>query len=227
MTSAMVSAADIGVIEHEGVARVVAHGLDARNQLVIDDARGVGFPACPCARRYQRNQIDQAIGYRRIDGVADRLGIDPLQNPTTVGVSGTGCRWPFAIGIDFGEDCRAPRARPGRPANSTSTISSKLNQPERQLSDFRGLSTSGAVAEAAAVIRCGRRAGRCAGSGRDLRISFSRAAKRRSIYRHRSNRAPRKCLESISPPTSDIGDHPNGPACRGADIDLGRIRSGA
>ena len=31
-------AADIGVVEHEGVARVVAHGFDARNQLVIDDA---------------------------------------------------------------------------------------------------------------------------------------------------------------------------------------------
>ena len=32
-------AADIGVIEHECVARIVAHGIDARNQLVIDDAR--------------------------------------------------------------------------------------------------------------------------------------------------------------------------------------------
>jgi hypothetical protein len=32
-------AADIGVIEHEGVARIVAHGIDAGNQLVIDDAR--------------------------------------------------------------------------------------------------------------------------------------------------------------------------------------------
>ncbi len=32
-------AADIGIVEHEGIAGVVAHGLDARNQLVIDDAR--------------------------------------------------------------------------------------------------------------------------------------------------------------------------------------------
>jgi hypothetical protein len=32
-------AADIGVIEHECVARIVAHGIDAGNQLVIDDAR--------------------------------------------------------------------------------------------------------------------------------------------------------------------------------------------
>jgi len=36
-------AADIGIVEHERVTRIVAHRLDARNQLVIDDARGTVF----------------------------------------------------------------------------------------------------------------------------------------------------------------------------------------
>ena len=71
-------AADIGVVEHEGVARIVAHGLDARNQLVIDDARGAVLQLAH-ALVDQRNQVDQAVGHRRIDGIADRLGIGALR----------------------------------------------------------------------------------------------------------------------------------------------------
>mgnify|MGYP003693554559 CR=1 FL=1 len=85
-------AADIGVVEHEGVARIVAHGLDARDQLVIDDARGAVLQLAH-ALVDQRDQIDQPVGHRRIDGVADRLGIDALE-PEPVGSSGTGCRCP-------------------------------------------------------------------------------------------------------------------------------------
>ena len=83
-------AADIGVVEHEGVARIVAHGLDARDQLVIDDARRAVFQLAH-AFVDQRDQIDQAIGHRRIDGVADRLGVDALQSDA-VGV--------LVLGID-------------------------------------------------------------------------------------------------------------------------------
>ncbi|MFK4656376.1 hypothetical protein ABIF97_006310 [Bradyrhizobium japonicum] len=71
-------AADIGVVEHEGVAWVVADGLDARDQLVIDDARGAVFQLAH-ALVDQRDQIDQPIRYRRVDGEADLLGIDALQ----------------------------------------------------------------------------------------------------------------------------------------------------
>ena len=36
-------AADIGVLEHEGVARMIAERLDASDQLVKDDARDAIF----------------------------------------------------------------------------------------------------------------------------------------------------------------------------------------
>jgi hypothetical protein len=70
-------AADIGVVEHESVARIVAHGFDARDQLVIDDTRGAVFQFAH-ALVDQRNQVDQPIRHRRIDGIADRFGIDAL-----------------------------------------------------------------------------------------------------------------------------------------------------
>ncbi|OIQ64825.1 hypothetical protein GALL_536240 [mine drainage metagenome] len=70
-------AADIGVVEHEGVTRVVAHGLDARDQLVIDDARGAVLEFAHTLVD-QRNQVDQAIGHRGIEGVASRPGLGAL-----------------------------------------------------------------------------------------------------------------------------------------------------
>ena len=44
-------AADIGVVEHEGVARVLADRLDARDQPAVSGSSWTGSPACPCARR--------------------------------------------------------------------------------------------------------------------------------------------------------------------------------
>ena len=148
-------AADIGVVEHEGVARIVAHGFDARDQLVIDDARRAVLQLAH-ALVDQRDQVDQAIGHRRIDGVADRLGVDALQ-ADAVGV--------LVLGIDrlghrddFGEDVELLRhAGPAGEQHVDDLF--EVEQPERQLEvtwiehDARGRRSSG-------HIRCERRAGR-------------------------------------------------------------------
>ena len=44
-------AADSGVLEHEGVARVVAEGLDALRAACCRSCATSGSPACPCGRR--------------------------------------------------------------------------------------------------------------------------------------------------------------------------------
>src|ERR1700733_14003611 len=140
-------AADIGVVEHEGVTRIVAHGLDARNQLVIDDARGAVFQFAH-ALVDQRNQIDQPIGHRGIDGVADRLGIDALQ-PDPVGV--------LVLGIDtlrhrdhFGENVQLlGHAGPAGEQHVDDLF--EIEQPEWQLQIAR-VEHQRTVAETAAVF---------------------------------------------------------------------------
>ena len=62
-------AADIGVLEHEGVARMIAEGLNAPDQLVIDDrARTVLQLAHALVE--QVDQILDAVGHRRVGGEA-------------------------------------------------------------------------------------------------------------------------------------------------------------
>jgi len=140
-------ATDIGVVEHEGVAGVVAHGLDARNQLVIDDARGAVLElAHPFID--QRDQIDQAVGHRRVDGVAARPGVHALE-PEPVGV--------LVLGIDalrhwndFGEDVELfGHARAAAEQHVDDFL--EIEQPERQFQVAR-VEHQRAVAEAAAIL---------------------------------------------------------------------------
>src|SRR3984885_11597379 len=140
-------AADIGVIEHERVTRIVAHGLDARIQLVIDDARRAVLElAHPFVD--QRNQVDQPIGNRRVDGIADRLGIDALQ-PDAVGV--------LVLRIDslrhrndFGENVELLR-HAGAAGEQHIDDLFEIEQPERQL-QVTGIEHQRTVAEATAVF---------------------------------------------------------------------------
>ena len=140
-------AADIGVVEHEGVARIVAHGLDARNQLVIDDARGAVLELAH-ALVDQRDQIDQAIGHRRIDGVADRLGIDALQaDPVGVLILGVDA---LRHRNDFGENVEfLGHAGPAGEQHVDDLF--EIEQPERQFQVAR-IEHQRAVAEAAAIF---------------------------------------------------------------------------
>ena len=60
-------AADVGVLEHEGVARMIAEGLNAADQLVIDDrARAVLELAHALVE--QIDEIFDAVGHRRVGG---------------------------------------------------------------------------------------------------------------------------------------------------------------
>ncbi len=140
-------AADIGVVEHEGVARVVADGLDARDQLVIDDARGAVFQLAH-ALVDQRDQIDQAVRHRRVDGEADLLGIDALQ-AEPIGV--------LILGVDalgdrdhLGEDVEL-LGHAGAAAEQHVDDFLEVEQPERQLQVPR-VEHQRAVAEAAAIF---------------------------------------------------------------------------
>ncbi len=140
-------AADIGVVEHEGVARIVAHGLDPRNQLVIDDAGRAVFQLAH-ALVDQRDQVDEAIGHGGVDGVADRLGIDPLQ-PDPVGV--------LVLRIDalrhrnhFGEDVEL-FGHAGAAGEQHVDDFLEIEQPERQFQIAR-IEHQRAAAEAAAIF---------------------------------------------------------------------------
>ena len=140
-------AADIGVVEHEGVARIVAHGLDPRNQLVIDDARRAVLELAH-ALVDQRDQVDQPVGHRGVGGVADRLGVDALQ-PDPVGV--------LVLGIDalrhrndLGEDVEF-LGHPGTAGEQHVDDLFEIEQPERQLQIAR-VEDQRAIAEAAAIF---------------------------------------------------------------------------
>ena len=140
-------AADIGVVEHEGVARIVAHGLDARDQLVVDDARRAVLELAH-ALVDQRNQVDQAIGHRRVDGIADRLGIDALQSDP-IGVLVLGID-PLRHRNDFGEDIEfLGHAGPAGEQHVDDFL--EIEQPERQLQIAR-VENQRALAETAAVF---------------------------------------------------------------------------
>src|ERR1700678_2183237 len=65
-------AADIGVFEHEIVARVIAHRFDAHDQLEILHARRAILELAQAVID-KRNQIGETIGNRRVDGEAGIL----------------------------------------------------------------------------------------------------------------------------------------------------------
>ena len=140
-------AADIGVVEHEGVARVVAHGFDARDQLVIDDARGAVLElAHPLVD--QRDQIDQPVRHRRIGGVAAGLRIDALEADAVgvlvLGVDALRQRDHFGQNVEFFRHTRATREQ-----HVDDLV--EIEQPERQLQIAR-VDHHRALAEAAAIF---------------------------------------------------------------------------
>jgi hypothetical protein len=140
-------AADIGVVEHERITRVVAHGFDARDQLVIDDARRAVLElAHPFVD--QRNQIDQTIGHGRIRRIAVGLGIDPLQsNPIGILVLGIDA---LRHRNDFGENVEFfGNAGPTGEQHVDDLF--EIEQPERQFQVTR-IENERAFAEAAAVF---------------------------------------------------------------------------
>ena len=140
-------AADIGIVEHEGVARIVLHGVDARDQLVIDDARGAVLQLAH-ALVDQRDQVLQPVRHRRVDGVADLLGIDPLQ-ADAVGV--------LVLRVDalrhrnhFGEDVEL-LGHAGTAGEQHVDDFLEVEQPERQFQVAR-VEHQRALAEAAAIF---------------------------------------------------------------------------
>ncbi len=187
-------AADIGVVEHEGVARIVAHGLDARDQLVIDDARGAVLELAH-ALVDQRDQVDQAVGHRRIDGVADPPGIDALQpeaDPVGVLVLGVDA---LRHRNDFGEDVEL-FGHAGAAAEQHVDDLLEIEQPERQLQVAR-------VEHLGARRRSSGRYSLCTSSrkmrrfGRDFRISLSSSDTPVDLPTP-VEPSTAKCLESIS-----------------------------
>ena len=132
-------AADIGVLEHEGVTRIVADGFDARDQLVIDHARRAVFELAH-ALVDQRDQIDQrdrAPACRRCSrqsGGSMRLQPDRDRRSAYWRIDALRHRNDLGEDFDF-------LLTPGRPPKKTSTISSKLNSQNGSFR-LRGLSTS-------------------------------------------------------------------------------------
>ena len=123
-------AADIGVLEHEGVARVVAHRLDARDQPVIVHARRAVLELAH-ALVDQRDQVGQPIGHRRVDGVAGALRIDllerqPIGRAAVLRVAALGERDDLGEDLDLLVDARAA-------AEEDVDDLLEVEQPERQL----------------------------------------------------------------------------------------------
>ena len=118
-------AADGVVVEDEGVARVLAHRLDARDQpAVLAGDRAVLELAH--ARFGDRDQLVHAVGHRRVDGVAAAFGAD-----AAVAAAGFAAAllarirsWRAGSAPPAGRP--RPRRRVRRP-NTISCISSKLN----------------------------------------------------------------------------------------------------
>ncbi len=72
-------AADVRVVEHEGVARIDAHRFDALHQLVIDHARGTVLEFAH-ALVDQCDEVGEPIGHRRIARVTRGLGVVALEH---------------------------------------------------------------------------------------------------------------------------------------------------
>jgi len=76
-TSAMVSPPTLAFSNMKGEARIVADGLDARDQPVIRHA-GRAVLELAHALVEQRDHVRQPIRHRRVDGIATGLGVDLL-----------------------------------------------------------------------------------------------------------------------------------------------------
>src|SRR6202023_2157561 len=96
----------------------------------------------------QRNQVDQAVGHRRIDGVADRFGVDTLQ-PEPIRILVLGIE---ALGHrnDLGEDIEFLRDA-GTAGEQHVDDFLEVEQPERQFQVAR-VQHQRAVAETAAIF---------------------------------------------------------------------------
>jgi hypothetical protein len=139
--------ADVSVVEHEGVAGIVAHGFDARDQLVVDDTRRAVFQSAH-ALVDQRHHVDQSIGHRRVGREADALGIDTFE-ADTIGV--------LILRIDSlrNRDHLRKNIELLRHAGSASKQNVddflEVEQPERQFQIAR-VQHEGVIAETAAVL---------------------------------------------------------------------------
>ena len=71
-------AADIGVLEHERVTRVVAQPVDAGEQVMVAHARGAVLELAH-ALVDQRDEVLHRVGNRRVDGEAGVARIDAAQ----------------------------------------------------------------------------------------------------------------------------------------------------
>ncbi len=114
---------------------------------MIDDARGAVLQLAH-ALVDQRDQVDQPVRHRRIDGEADLLGIDALQ-PDAVGVLVLGID---ALGErnDFGEDVELFR-HAGAAGEQHVDDFLEVEQPERQFQVAR-VEHQRLLAEAAAIF---------------------------------------------------------------------------
>jgi hypothetical protein len=118
-----------------------------RNQLVIDDARRAVLEFAH-AFVDQRNKIDQAIGYRRVDGIADRLRVDAFQSKPigilVLGIDSLRHRDHFRENVEF-----FGHAGPAAEQHIDDLL--EIEQPERQLQIAR-IENQRAFAEAAAIF---------------------------------------------------------------------------
>ena len=104
-------AADIGVVEHEGVARIVARGLDARDQAVILRPRRAVLELAHALVDQARRRRD-AIGHRRVDGVAGEFAF--VADEARVAARGRLAYAPWRAGSPRRGSPPPPRRRAGR-----------------------------------------------------------------------------------------------------------------
>ena len=142
-------AADIGVLEHEGVARMIAEGLNAADQLVIDHAR-IAVLQLAHALVEQGDEILDAVGHRRIGGEADVARVAALGQHPLIGAGAVlqigrlGQRDDFGEDLDFLVDARTA-------AEEGVDRLLEIEQPERQPQISR-VEHQRLVAEAVAVF---------------------------------------------------------------------------
>ena len=142
-------AADGGVLEHEAVARMIAEGFDALEQLVVDRHARAVFELAHAVVDH-RDEVFDPVGHRRIDAVAHIAGVLLLHQPAVgraaleLDVGGLGERNGFGEDFDFFVDA-------GTAAEEGVDRLLEIEQPERQPQIARGQHLR-LVAEAAAVF---------------------------------------------------------------------------
>ena len=142
-------AADIGVLKHEAVARVVADGFDPRHQPVVDHAGGAVFQLAHAVVD-QRHEIVDHVGRRRIDGEARALARiaaserHALDAALDVGIARLGQR------NDLGQDVELLHHRRTAAIDRVGEFL-EIEQPEGQL-ERRGIDDGRMRAEARAIF---------------------------------------------------------------------------